>query len=152
MAEETKATYEKPTSQLDLEARQADGYVPPSQLTTPNEPGVTPYDRGGYVGVDPVYQNAANETERPMRAEDGPEAKLFSDAGHDENVAEFDDESPLPIVDPEKDPLVADAAAVTGDNAPTPTGKAADEQSTGTATGSTQPTAKKTASAPKKDS
>jgi hypothetical protein len=153
MAEEKKeAQYEKPTSQLDLEARQAEGYVPPSQLVQPNDPGVTPFDRGGYVGVDPVYQNAANETERPIRADEGAEAEVFKQAGHEKNVAKFDDESPLPIVDPENDPLVADPEAATGENASTPTGKAAEEQKTQTAGGATttsQPTAK-AAAAPKK--
>lgn len=66
-----KANYDKPTSQVDLEARQQEDYVPPTQL----QPGVDPSPSDtGYVGVDPIYQNFANETEKPYAAEGGPEA------------------------------------------------------------------------------
>jgi hypothetical protein len=110
---------------------------------------VTPYDRGGYIGVDPVYQNAANETEQPMRQEEGAEAEVIKQAGHEKNVGKFDDESPLVQVDPENDPLVSDPDVVTGDNAPTPTGKAADEQKGDEPPAPPAP-AKKTASSDKK--
>jgi hypothetical protein len=69
-----KAEYSKPASQLDLEARQKDDYEPPAVL----KPGVDPaLSTNGYVGVDPIYQNAANSTERPIEATKGAEAKVF---------------------------------------------------------------------------
>lgn len=133
--------YEKPTSTLDLERRQAEDYVPPSQLVQAGEPGDTPFDRGGFIGVDPAYQNAANETEQPMRQTEGAEAELISAAGQDENLPDFDGESPLPQVDPEKDPLVSTPTENSGETAATSTGKADAEKSA---------PAKKTASAPSK--
>lgn len=68
-----KPNYEKPASQLDLEARQKKDYVSPSVLTqgVDREPS-----ENGYVNVDPVYQNYANETERPYLAEKGAEAEV----------------------------------------------------------------------------
>lgn len=100
-----EAVYEKPTSQLDLEARQADDYESPLRVAATGEPGDTPFDNAGYIGVDPVYQNAANETERPMRQTEGPEAQVIKDAGHEHNTGTFDDESPVPTADerPEKE-------------------------------------------------
>lgn len=71
-----KPKYTKPTSQLDLEARQAKDFVNPSVLVK----GVDgePSDNG-FIGVDPVYQNYANETDRPLLAEGGAESKLEKD-------------------------------------------------------------------------
>lgn len=69
----TKPNYEKPSSQLDLEARQKKGYKPSSVLIQGEDPQVSD---NGYIGVDEVYQNYANDTEAPLRAEDGPEAKI----------------------------------------------------------------------------
>ncbi len=100
-----EAVYEKPTSQLDLEARRADDYESPLKVAATGEPGDTPFDNAGYIGVDPVYQNAANETERPMRQTEGVEADVIKDAGHEHNTGTFDDESPIPTPDerPEKE-------------------------------------------------
>lgn len=96
---QSEPVYEKSTAQLDAEMRRADDYVPPSQLISANEPGDTPLDNAGYIGVDPVYQNAANETEQPMRQTEGVEADIVSDAGHDKNTGTFDGESPVPEAD-----------------------------------------------------
>lgn len=76
-----KAKYEKPASQVDLEARQKSDYVPPSvkKVGTDAEPS-----ENGYVGVDPIYQNYANDTDGPQAAESGPEAKVESDFYADE--------------------------------------------------------------------
>ena len=63
-------TFTKPTSQLDLEARQAKDYKP-SNIIAGTNPEV---DDSGYVGVDVMYQNAANETDEPQAATEGPEA------------------------------------------------------------------------------
>lgn len=68
-----KPNYEKPASQVDLEERQKKDYMPPAQL----RPGVDPEpSHTGFVGVDPIYQNYANATEAPLRAEKGPEKQI----------------------------------------------------------------------------
>jgi hypothetical protein len=74
----------KPTSQLDLERRL--GEDPPNTLfktVNPVESTLTADDNtseltGGddgdlYVGTDPIYQNHANDTEKPLQAEEGPD-------------------------------------------------------------------------------
>lgn len=68
-----KPNYEKPTSQVDLEQRLKKDDVPNGTLvhgTTPE-----PSDNG-YVNVDPIYQNYANPTEQPLRAESGVQKKI----------------------------------------------------------------------------
>lgn len=90
--EKAKAEYSRPTSQEDLETRLKDDYVPSSQLAGSTD--VSPLDRGGFVGVDPVYQNAANEIDRPMQAKDGPEAELMRRAGQEGNVWKGDEAVP----------------------------------------------------------
>lgn len=100
-----KANYTKPVSQLDLERRQKDGHAPGSVL----DPGSNPeLSTNGYVGVDAVYQNAANDTEKPRQADKGPEAKVFSefldeDAEFPELSNEDGDdeqEAPAPVTPP----------------------------------------------------
>lgn len=66
--------YEKPTSQVDLEARLKDDYESPSLLRQGESPSLE--SANGYIGVDPIYQNFANETEKPLAAEKGVEKKL----------------------------------------------------------------------------
>lgn len=71
MAKEKQVT--KPSAaQEDLERRQADDYVPDAAVKTvtvnPN-----PFGNEAYAGVDPIYQNHANDTEKPLAAQDGPE-------------------------------------------------------------------------------
>jgi hypothetical protein len=68
-----KPNYEKPTSQLDLEARQKSDYEPAAVLVKGTD--AEPSDNG-YVGVDPIYQTFANDTEQPLLAEKGAEAKV----------------------------------------------------------------------------
>lgn len=68
-----KANYTKPASQLDLEARQKKDYQPPSVLNKGVDPQVS---TNGFVGVDEIYQNYANDTEAPLAAEGGAEAKI----------------------------------------------------------------------------
>ena len=114
MADE--AVYEKPTSQLDLEARLAEDYTPPSQIEWTN-PNAKPPDPEKVKGrdfkvegnetdaytpdVDPMYQNYANESEKPFRAEgdDNPEAKVekeLLDKKEDEGGSGEGGESPSP--------------------------------------------------------
>jgi hypothetical protein len=75
MAEEqNKAQYAKPTSQLDLEARQEEDWQP----STVKKEGVEPeQSSNGYVGVGLEYQNYANDTESPYQADEGSESKIF---------------------------------------------------------------------------
>jgi hypothetical protein len=70
-----KARYSKPASQLDLEARQKEDYVPPTARTQAEDPGKS---ENGYIGVAAEYQNFANETEAPIKVEKGAEAKVLS--------------------------------------------------------------------------
>lgn len=67
------ANYTKPTSQLDYEERTKKDYTPPGVLGKGVDPA--PSDTG-FVNVDPIYQNFANETEKPLAAEKGVEKKL----------------------------------------------------------------------------
>lgn len=72
MAEE--AVYTKPTSQLDLEARlERDNENPAAHVPGYSNPAS--FGVEDYVGTDPVYQNHANDTEAPLKAEGGAEQK-----------------------------------------------------------------------------
>ena len=81
-----KAQYSKPTSQVDLEERTKDDYVVPAQLVQGTDP--VPAETG-FVGVDPIYQNYANDTEKPLRAEKGAEKKFEDLAYADEVDTDF---------------------------------------------------------------
>jgi hypothetical protein len=79
MADEQKAEYSKPTSQVDLERRLADDSTPVFREFSAPE-AVT---EDGFVGTDVIYQNAANKTDEPIAAKSGVEKKaeqLFADA------------------------------------------------------------------------
>ena len=81
-----KPQYSKPTSQVDLEERSKDDYVPPAQLIQGTDPQPA---ETGFVGVDPIYQNFASDTEKPLRAEKGAEKKFEDQAYADEVDADF---------------------------------------------------------------
>lgn len=70
MADKKKdeAVYTRPTSQVDLEERlKADNRLgAPVENAKPK-----PVSDDGYVGVDPIYQNHANDTDAPHQADDG---------------------------------------------------------------------------------
>lgn len=76
MAEKDKPYLVPPTTQVDLERRQKSD-VPDAALATsrvmvnPN-----PFGAEEYVGTDPIYQNHANETEKPYASKKGPERTL----------------------------------------------------------------------------
>lgn len=91
MAQQSKkkddAEYAQPTSQLDLEARQESGNRSSRILSTADsyeEPeddegrsyAVEDNDLDGYIGTNPEYMTYANETEAPIVAEEGAEAKV----------------------------------------------------------------------------
>lgn len=69
-----KARYSRPTSQVDLEERLKNDNAAPAVLKDTNPAESTAYyTKTGFVGTDPVYQNYANETDAPRKAEDGPD-------------------------------------------------------------------------------
>jgi hypothetical protein len=85
----SEANYEKPASQLDLEYRLKNGNASSRVLSTADVEPPEPEDEvearryavegnktSNYFGVSPEYQTYANETEKPMRAQGGPEAEL----------------------------------------------------------------------------
>lgn len=95
--------YEKPASQVDLEARIANGnasnqvVIDSNEYRRRKESGeledvagrdftVEGNDTSGYVGVDPIYQNYANETEAPMKADEGAEATVFEQAASEGDI------------------------------------------------------------------
>lgn len=74
------ATRTPSQAELDLEARQASGYVGESNLgkrVQTLQPD--PRGAGAFVGTDPIYQVRANTTEQPSASGDGAE-KIAEDA------------------------------------------------------------------------
>lgn len=116
----------KSTQQLDLEARQAEDYVSPFVLGKTVGPNESLVSEDGFVGVDPIYQNAANETDEPLAAEDGVE-KVIED-----RVLEL---------------IETDAATAEANQQTTEAAKA-DEQSTATAQAPASSTSTSSASSP----
>lgn len=104
-----KPNYELPTSQVDLEERLKSGNASTRVLSTSDEYArrqvgtevtgrdfaVEGNDKSAYVGTDNVYQTYANETEQPLRAGGGPEARLEEILldGQDEVPGEPDSDS-----------------------------------------------------------
>lgn len=93
-----KATYSKPTSQVDLEARlkaDAEETSPPPRKKGEDFDAPGPFNvqgavnpdgeptEDGYVGTDKIYQNYANETDAPLQADEGADKlaeEAFADA------------------------------------------------------------------------
>jgi len=77
----------RPTSQMDLERRLDEGFLPEGARRNNTEDEVlnpevvvAPYkvegnDTSGYLGVSSEYMTYANETEKPLTATEGPEAE-----------------------------------------------------------------------------
>jgi hypothetical protein len=85
MADQEEVVYTKPTSQVDLEERLSEDYQSSLVLQKDTNPGAAPVDErwkledndtSAYVGVSPEYQNYANETDKPLRSEEGVQATL----------------------------------------------------------------------------
>lgn len=77
MAEEDKVTRWPSNAELDLQRRldeekQQAGEAP----STGRDVAVEGNDTSDYVGVSPEYMTYANETEKPLRADGGPEEVL----------------------------------------------------------------------------
>lgn len=83
-SDKEKVVYTKPTSQVDLEERlKRDNESPLSVVRAENNHNPFGVDEEAYVNVDPVYQNHANDTEKPLEAKSGVEKKAletFKDA------------------------------------------------------------------------
>ena len=90
MADKDKVEVDnRPTSQKDLEARLERDHLPEGVLvdnTTDdvrnpevvNAPYATEeHDTSGYLGVSPEYMQYANETDKPLTADEGPEAEAL---------------------------------------------------------------------------
>lgn len=63
MADDKKATYSKPASQVDLEARREEDYQPSTVRQYGDDPSAS---KDGFVGVDPVYQNYSDHLGAPQ--------------------------------------------------------------------------------------
>lgn len=89
--EKKEAEYSKPASLVDLEERQERENESQLKVHTAEGGGAHAEDDGqardygenagdpAYIGVDPMYAVYANDTEKPGRAEEGPE-KVLEDA------------------------------------------------------------------------
>ena len=65
--------FEKPRSQVVAEALAKQD--PPEKLHTFVDPKDSDTIKDGFVGVDPIYQNAANEFDEPIAAKSGVDKK-----------------------------------------------------------------------------
>lgn len=70
---DNEPNYTKPSSQIDLETRQAEDYEVPTKLIQGTDPKPS---ENGFIGTDPIYQNYANETEKPFLSDGGAEAEI----------------------------------------------------------------------------
>lgn len=78
----------KPTTQVDLERRLAieNGDLDPEEdAGTPRDFKVEGNDTSAYIGVDPIYQNYAEETHQPLASDGGPEERI------EERAYEYED-------------------------------------------------------------
>lgn len=101
-----KNTYAPPATQVDLEERQkrdfqsrkmlvtADAYKP-SEEEDFRDFAVEGNDKSAYLGTSPEYQTYANDTEKPMRAEDGPE-KVLEDEVYEDKEKQEEQDAPAP--------------------------------------------------------
>lgn len=66
----------KSTAQRDMEYRMSEGYVSDSVVGNAVVVNPNPFGNEAYAGTDPIYQNYANEQNKPLKAEEGVEKKL----------------------------------------------------------------------------
>jgi hypothetical protein len=64
------------TAQQDMERRLADDYKPDADITNRQMVNPNPFGEEDYAGTDPIYQNHATDSSKPLRAKKGPEKKL----------------------------------------------------------------------------
>lgn len=122
MADNEKANYEKPRTQVDLEARLENGNASSKVLSTADNAPQAEDDGNGrdyrvegnetdaYLNVDPMYQNYANDTEAPHLSEEGPEADLEDQLRGEGENEDQPDEGDKPA-DPAKSTVAKKAAA-----------------------------------------
>jgi len=154
-----EANYEPPASQVDLERRQESGNASDRVLSTSDEyarrqaeksddekdAGVRSFavegnDLDNYVGVDPIYQNYANESEAPLKAEDGPE-QVLEEAVEEEEEKQKEYVKNIPDVSP------GQATTSPGTNEEQPADdSSSDDSSSSDSSSSSSTTAKKAAS------
>lgn len=80
----------------------------PTELYTTVNPDESPLDADGFIGVDPIYQNAANKVDVPLAADEDGEAKAKEAEGSTGGDEPKDDGSKAPKT-PES-PAKADAS------------------------------------------
>lgn len=71
----------------------------PAELFQTVNPEESSLDADGFVGVDPIYQNAANDVDKPLKGSDGEgadEKAGESDEKSDEKADEKADDSKAP--------------------------------------------------------
>lgn len=108
-AQDEKGYLTKSRAQVDLERRTEDGYVPDSNLGSTATVNPNPFGAEEYVGTDPIYQNYANDQNKPLAAEEGVEAEVL-EAYKDEHEV---DES-VEVTDPGLGGTAAKVPAGTG--------------------------------------
>jgi hypothetical protein len=57
-----------------LDSLLGEDHEPPERFPTSGPEGLTTPTKEGYVATDPIYQNHANSTEKPLAAKDGADA------------------------------------------------------------------------------
>lgn len=144
MAEKKKAEYAPPASQVDLEARLANGnssdrvlstsdaYVEKAREAADANDGRDYRVEGNktdeYVGTSPEYATYANDTEKPLASDDkSPEAQVFQNFADNLNTQpvetssyangtpkESDDEDDEDEVEPSSQPTTPQTASTTG--------------------------------------
>lgn len=65
--------YTKSNAQLDMEARLAEDFTPDSNISTRTTVNPNPFGQEDYAGTDPIYQNYASDTHKPLAADEGPD-------------------------------------------------------------------------------
>jgi heat shock protein HspQ len=63
--------YTPSEAQLDLERRQGNDNESSLRIGQTVQPHESPFTGNGFVNVDPVYQNFANEVDEPLLADSG---------------------------------------------------------------------------------
>lgn len=107
MGEKTQQT--RPNSQLDLERRlKVDNDNPDVKVVGTTNPDPVGAVEEAYIGTDPIYQNHANDTEKPYSAEKGPE-KEQEEAFVDSQLSHLD---PVKDADFAKDTSTEDKKAL----------------------------------------
>lgn len=75
-AADEKPYLTKPRAQVDLERRTAEDYKPESEVGSTVTVNPNPFGEDEYVGTDPIYQNYANDQNKPLASEEGAEKEV----------------------------------------------------------------------------